>query len=203
MSGTVIDARKKDCPQPVLETRKALKDSRDNKLMVLVDNEAAAENVARMARSMGCEVALEDSGGGEFRLRLTREEGGDDGVDTRPAADPCGTVSKTAVFLASQTIGHGDDDLGRLLMVAFVRTLKELVPRPSNLLLMNDGVKLALEESELIGVLKQLESEGMEVLVCGTCLDFFNVKDRLAVGEVSNMFEMSSRMVEADRVIRP
>jgi selenium metabolism protein YedF len=204
MKEFVVDARGLTCPEPVVRARKALVESAATEITVLVDNDAAAENVARMARMAGCEVAHEDRGG-YFGIVLRRGK-----VAAAPGEPPaasanaarCGETN-AAVFFASATVGHGDDDLGRLLMVAFVKTLKDVVPRPKTLLFMNGGVKLVAEGSELLDALRELEADGAELLACGTCLDFFKLKEELRAGKVSNMFEIASRLVAADRVVRP
>jgi len=192
-----------------MEARKALTETKALEVTVLVDTEAPAENVARMARAMGCDVMFQDEGG-HIAVRLSR--GADQAAlaaslrgapPSREVPDTCSAPQNVAVFFASATIGHGDDDLGRLLMVAFVKTLKSLSPKPRALLFMNGGVKLAAEGSELTEALRELEAAGAELLVCGTCLDFFHLKERLAVGKISNMFEIASRLVAADHVVRP
>jgi selenium metabolism protein YedF len=203
MNQLVVDARGLACPEPVVRARKALLESKATAITVLVDGDAAAENVARMARMTGCEVALEDRGG-HFGVILTRSAAGAAAPgDPAPVEAACCGAAGTAVFFASATVGHGDDDLGRLLMVAFVKTLKSLAPRPKTLLFMNGGVKLVAEGSELVDALKELEADGAELLVCGTCLDFFKLKDKLRAGTVSNMLEIASRLAAADRVVRP
>jgi len=204
MKELVVDTRGLACPEPVVRARKALLEPKATVITVLVDNDAAAENVARMARMTGCEVALEERGG-HFAIVLRRSAGqaaAPTGAGAPVERACCGTAN-VAVFFASATIGHGDDDLGRILMVAFVKTLKGLAPRPRTLLFMNGGVKLAAEGSELVDALRELEAEGAELLVCGTCLDFFKLKEKLRAGKVSNMFEIASRLVAADRVVRP
>lgn len=207
MSTKLVDARGLSCPQPVIETRKVLMDGKAGSVEVIVDNDAASENVARMARSQGCEVRLEDRTDGVIRLLLTREEGTGEGApdkgETEAEANACRIPDNVAVLLSSRTLGEGDEDLGRLLMVAFVKTLEDLVPRPRTLLFMNGGVHHAVEGSELVDVLTALERDGIEIFVCGTCLDFFGLKDSLAVGKISNMFEISSKLVAADRIVRP
>jgi len=196
-----LDARGLACPEPVVRARKALAERAAAEIVVLVDNDAAAENVARMARMTGCEVALEDRGG---HLGVVLRRSAAPAAIGAPTADAARCEGAgVAVLFASATIGHGDDDLGRLLMIAFVKTLKSLAPRPRTLLFMNGGVKLAAEGSELVDALRELEAEGAELLVCGTCLDFYGLKERLRAGVVSNMFEIASRLVAADRVVRP
>jgi selenium metabolism protein YedF len=204
MKEFVVDARGLTCPEPVVRARKALVESAATEITVLVDDDAAAENVARMARMAGCEVANEDRGG-YFGIVLRRSKAAAAaGVPAAASADvACCGEANVAVFFASATVGHGDDDLGRLLMVAFVKTLQNLAPRPKTLLFMNGGVKLVAEGSELLDALRELEADGAELLACGTCLDFFKLKEKLRVGKVSNMFEIASRLVAADRVVRP
>jgi selenium metabolism protein YedF len=202
MNQLVVDARGLACPEPVVRARKVLLESEARSIVVLVDGDAAAENVARMARMTGCEVALEDRGS-HFGVVLTRSTGKAAAAAEPVAATACCGTANTAVFFASATVGHGDDDLGRILMVAFVKTLKSLSPRPKTLLFMNGGVKLTAEGSELVDALRELEADGAELLVCGTCLDFFHLKEKLGAGKVSNMFEIASRLVAADRVVRP
>jgi selenium metabolism protein YedF len=206
MSRTVVDARKKPCPEPVIETRKALGESGSTEIEVIVDRQSAAENVARMARSMGCEVRLEDCGDGDLRVLLSRS--GDrplpaPAIDGAASESGCGEASKVAFFIAADSIGRGDDDLGRALMLTLVSTLKDLVPRPTCAAFMNAGVKLTVEGSSAVQALRELEQLGVELLICGTCLDFYGLEDKLAVGQVSNMLEIASRLVEADRVVRP
>jgi len=209
MADRVVDARGMSCPRPVLETRKALSDEALASLEVLVDNSASAENVSRMARSMGCEVRLEDRDGGDLAVLLERAGGQQGGGAAGPPEEvaeegaACAVPSNLSVLVATETVGRGSDDLGRLLMVAFVKTLAEVVPRPRSLVLMNGGVKLAVEGSELIDAIRRLEGKGIDVLVCGTCLDFFGLSDDLKVGRVSNMFEIASTLAAADRLVRP
>jgi selenium metabolism protein YedF len=204
MTERIVDARGLSCPAPVLETRKALADAAVTELAVLVDNAGSAENVARMARNMGCEVLLEDEGDGLIRLRLSRGIAGKSDPGTGGAiAETCGPGSNVVVLISSETLGHGNDDLGRLLMVGFVKTLKDVVPRPRTLILMNGGVKHAVEGADLVPAIRDLEQRGATVLACGTCLDFFHLKEKLAAGRISNMFEILSALAAADRVIRP
>ena len=202
MKNLVVDARGLACPEPVVRARKALLESGAVEITVLVDSDVAAENVSRMARTTGCEVALEQRVG-HLAIVLCRSSAQAAAPGDPATANACSGSANVAVLLASATIGHGDDDLGRLLMVAFVKTLKNLVPRPRTLLFMNGGVRLVVEGSELVEALKELEAEGAELLVCGTCLDFFDLKKKLRAGKISNMFEIASRLVAADRVLRP
>ncbi|MDD5308143.1 MAG: sulfurtransferase-like selenium metabolism protein YedF [Deltaproteobacteria bacterium] len=194
MTKRIVDARGQSCPGPVIETRKALAEAGLESAEVLVDDDAAAENVSRMARSMGFSVRFEQDPAGYFRLGLEREGAG---------PDACRPAPRVVVLVASPTLGHGDDDLGRILMTAFLKTLKDVSPRPGAIVFVNGGVKLTSEGSDLVEAIRTLEDQGARVLSCGTCLDFYRLKDKLKVGSVSNMFEIASLLVAADRIVRP
>jgi selenium metabolism protein YedF len=206
MTEIKLDVRGKTCPQPVIETRKALDDKSVLKLTVLVDNEAAAENVARTGRSLGCEVKRKAETGNEISIVLTRSESAE--PDKKENADKelegvCGAGSNVAVLISSGVFGSGDDELGRALLHAFIGTLKEVVPRPRTLMFVNGGAPLACKGSEFVKPIRELEKEGIEVLVCGTCLDWFHLEDKVEVGRISNMFDITSALMAADRVVRP
>jgi selenium metabolism protein YedF len=107
------------------------------------------------------------------------------------------------IFLASDTMGSGDDKLGRILMEGFVNTLQEQEAAPDKILLMNGGVRLAAEGSAVLDTLGKLVDRGCEILVCGTCLDYFELKEKLSMGTVSNMYDIQRAMLTASKVVRP
>ncbi len=204
-----VDARGKPCPEPVLAARQAIQGSEGRRVKVLVSSLASAENVTRMARSLGWLARLADGPGqGEYTLHLEPREGAsneaDDGAadEARAEQDSCGTPTRLVVFLPSDRIGEGPEELGRLLAVGFLKTLREVSPRPASLVFMNTGVRLCCEGSEVVEALADLERSGVEILACGTCLDYFGLKEKLAVGRISNMFEIASTLASADRVVR-
>ena len=205
MAQKTVDARGKACPQPVIETRQALADDAVRMVKVLVDNDPAVENVTRTGRSLGCDVQVDDLGNGQAEITLTRGETAPLSSD-RPKAEPVAEgreAPQVAVLMASDTIGRGDDELGRVLTVAFVKTLAAMSPLPKTLVFLNSGVKLTTKGSALVGAIKELEEEGVEVLSCGTCLDFYRLKESLEVGIISNMFDIVSALASADKTIRP
>jgi len=198
-----VDARGKACPQPVLMTRKAILASGADTIRVTVDNEVSADNVRRMARSQGWDAAVE-ARGNDFVVVLTRGSGaGDEALEQEALScgvSPAGV--RVAVFVTSDLFGVGDEELGRILMRSFVKTIKDLDPRPASLIFANAGVRITTEGSDLIDDLKALEAAGAEVLSCGTCLDYYNLKEALRVGRASNMYEIASTLVGADRVVK-
>ena len=188
-----LDLRGRPCPEPVVKTRKAL--ATTDALLVLVDNPASAENVKRMATSMGCSVDTRQKG--ESLFHLTIQKGPD---ETRKT---CETQTWVAVLISSDRFGEGDDELGQKLMKGFIKTLPELDQRPECVIFVNGGVHFVVEGSEVLEALKGLEKNGVQVLACGTCLDHYRIKDKVAVGNISNMLEIASTLASADRVVRP
>ena len=208
MSDETLDLRGQACPIPVVKTRKhLLSKAREGEVRVILDNMGSCENVARMARSMGWEARVEDGEAGQFHLILSggRGKSGQAGVSegrVEGGEDTCRAPAHVVVLIAADTFGQGDPELGSLLMRAFIKTVRELVPRPECLIFLNGGVRITTEGSRVIEALKQLAGEGIEILSCGTCLDFYHLKDKLQVGKGSNMYEIASRLVAADRVVR-
>lgn len=194
----VIDCRGLACPGPVLRAKQALEEAAPGEaIALLVDGEAARENVLRFARGRGAKVKVEETPGG-WKLTLA-PPGTAAQAGPAPAPQPLGA----AVLIASDTLGQGDDKLGAILMEGFVRTLLEQERVPGKLLLMNGGVRLAAQGSPLLPALAALGDRGCEVLACGTCLNYFGLADKLAAGRVSNMLEIQAALLSASSVIRP
>ncbi len=154
-----------------------------------------------MARSQGCRVRIDKQAEGEIHLLI--EPVGAEAPEPQAEAISCGTASRNIVLVSSAGFGEGDAELGAVLMRAFIKTLKEVAPAPVAMFFVNSGVRLTSEGSNLIDDIAELEGRGMDVFSCGTCLDFFGLGDKLAVGKVTNMFEIVSQLSSADRVIRP
>jgi selenium metabolism protein YedF len=189
----VLDCRGKACPVPVLETKKVLEEERPEELRISVDSETSCENVRRFLESRGYRVVVE--GEGEARVLAASRQGLE---GQRPAPE-----KKVVVFIDSETLGQGDDGLGSILMKSFILTLREIEPLPWRIIFMNGGVKLASEGSALLPYLGELGERGVEILSCGTCLDFFSLKEKLRSGRISNMFEIISSFTEATKVLKP
>lgn len=187
-----IDARGLACPQPVILTKNALEEIEEGIIEVIVGNKAASENVARFARSAGCEVKITEEGT-HFLVVIEK------GRDSKKIRE--NSEKTIAIFVSSDTIGRGNDDLGKILSRAFFPTLLEIQSKPNRIIFMNSGVKLTVEGSEVLDKLQELEKSGVELLVCGTCLDFFRIKDKISVGRISNMFEIVSNLIDSDRIV--
>jgi selenium metabolism protein YedF len=199
----ILDVRGKPCPQPVVAARKVLADESPAILRVIVDNPASAENVSRMARGLGRTVRRDREDEGEIHVLVTSGPG-----TATPAAGPSRAVAPrqavgNVVLISSAQLGDGERELGDILMRAFIKTLKEVEPAPQALLFVNSGVWLTTEGSPLLPDLRDLVASGSQVLSCGTCLDYYHLKEKLAVGIVTNMFEIVSLLSDSDRVLRP
>jgi selenium metabolism protein YedF len=197
---TEVDARGLSCPQPVILAKRALAESA-GAVDVIVDNDVARQNVERMADSQGWNAQSEKRGD-DIHVLLTKGEA----VSTRPVARdagvPAAACAHAAVFITSHVFGTGDEELGRVLMRSFIKTLKELDPLPKQLVFANAGVRLTTEGSDLIDDIAELERSGVEVLSCGTCLDYYELTNVLRVGVASNMYQIVTSLFEADKVLK-
>ena len=198
-----IDARGDECPIPVVKTKQAIA-TLENKgvLEVLVDNETAVQNVTKMGQKNGAQVASEKRGDKEYAITLTLSgdapaEGGD-AVSCIPDAR-----GNQVIVVSSNVMGGGDDVLGEKLMKAFIFAVTQQEDLPKAMIFYNGGVKLTTEGSEALEDLKSLEAQGVEIVSCGTCLDFYGLKEKLAVGSVTNMYDIVERMEKASSVIKP
>lgn len=205
-----IDAKGLACPQPVILVRKALAEENLDEIEIIVDNEAARENVLRFLRFSGAAGPVVASRGPVHAISAAvtsamREKAR--GGSPSPACDeeqereaPRKFAGKT-IFFSSDQIGRGDEMLGRLLMKGLLHTIGELDRPPRTLVFMNSGVRLAAEQEETIELLRRIEHRGVEILVCGTCLDYYHLVDKLRVGRVSNLYEITEKFLESADVV--
>lgn len=193
-----IDARGLACPAPVLQTKDAIEGENLNSIEVLIDNEASRQNVSRFLKSQGFEVSVKEREEG-FHVTGRREAGVEPVGLT--AEKPDAEIKKIMVMVANNCMGHGDDELGSKLMVSFLKTIKEMGDELWRLVFVNNGVKLTIDSSEVLSVLKGYEKDGLHILVCGTCLTYFNLLDKKQVGETTNMLDIVTAMQLADKVI--
>ncbi len=198
-----LDARGLACPAPVLMVKEAVENRSLNDMTVLVDNEASKENVSRFlgTRDFTVTASLE---GEVYRINALREGGT---AEAAPAPTPPRKIAadqkqRIMVMAAADRMGSGDDELGRKLMVNFIKTLKEVGGELWRLVLVNSGVKLAIDESPVLEDLLAYEKEGLTILVCGTCLSHFDLMEKKSVGETTNMLDIVTAMQLADKVVR-
>lgn len=205
-----VDARGLPCPQPVILTRRAMREPDADEIVTIVDNETSQRNVSRMAEREGYRVTVEERDEALY-LHLNRPAGDSgDGTASEPDAvgAPNAAVGRAApaagslvVLVASDTLGRGEAELGGILMRSFFHTLGEVQPLPDTIVFLNSGVRLACEGSPVADDLDALCDQGVQLLACGTCLDYLGLKDRLRVGEVSNMYTIAETLLGAGRVL--
>ena len=193
------------CPIPVVKTMKALGDlAGAGTVVTVVDNEAAVRNVTKMAEGKGCSVACEHVGEAYWTLTITCEEAVEVAAG-EPEAATCDVAPRGNVVVAitSEVMGAGDDELGHKLMKGFIYALTQLDELPRTILFYNGGARLTCEGSASFEDLKGLAAAGVEVLTCGTCLDHYGISDKLAVGEVANMYVIAQKLTGTSNVVRP
>jgi selenium metabolism protein YedF len=193
-----LDCRGLACPAPVLQTKELLEKNHPERIKVLVDNEAAKQNVSRFLESRNFMVTVEQDGT-VFRLTGKEGEAPVPGFTPVEAAEP--EKKRIMVMVATDRLGRGDDELGGKLMVSFIKTLKEMGDELWRLVFVNNGVKLTIDGSLVLEDLKGLDKSGIMILVCGTCLDYFHLLDKKEVGETTNMLDIVTSMQVADKVI--
>ena len=189
-----IDCRNMACPTPVVTVKRALEEAAGESVQVLLDAGAPRENVTRFAANRGFAVAETAVEGGYALL-----------ISGRSAESPAAKPEKggaRVMLIASDRLGDGPEELGRLLMKNFIITLLDVAEAPDRMLFVNTGVFLSTEGSEVIEALEKLGNRGVEVLSCGVCLDFFNRREKLAAGSVTNMFTIAESMLRAGSVVR-
>lgn len=194
-----IDARGLACPAPVLQTKAALQDRRPVDVRVMVDNSAAAQNVKRFLESQQYAARIEENAG-NFVVIGQGEPLPDTTPETPPAVEES-SAQKIMVMAATDRMGFGDDELGQKLMLSFIKILKEMGPELWRLVLVNNGVKLTIDGSPALADLRELEQNGVMILVCGTCLTHFNLLEKKQVGQTTNMLDIVVAMQLADKVV--
>ncbi len=194
-----------ECPEPVMRCREFLSVSHPPQFMVMVDNEASVENVERFLKKSHYHVSITQESPQKWLLHATNKD---------PSSEPQTQTAvlgydskkhdiKTLVIIASLTFGHGDDNLGVKLMENFITTLPELGENLWKIILLNGGVKFATTEGKVLEALKRMSESGVEILVCGGCLEYYSIKNMKKIGETTNMLDVVTAIDLADKVIRP
>jgi selenium metabolism protein YedF len=197
------DVRDLACPGPVLKLR-GLLDEGEREIQFHVADDLCRSNVTRFAASRSITTDVEPLDDGTFVVRF--QAGDAENAGPAAASEPktaTAVAGPTVVQVAADIMGTGNDELGALLLRSFIKTLPELETIPDAIIFYNAGVKLCCKGSLLLDDLRALESSGIEIIACGTCLNFFELADRLAVGRVTDMLEIAGILADAGRVVRP
>jgi selenium metabolism protein YedF len=202
MENKTVDARGMVCPKPLIMTKTALSELTPGQSMtVLIDNETSKQNIERFLQDNGA-ISSTTEKNGVYTLTVTKGEG----LLSYPEAELyCAPPLKKSyvILFRNDRLGTGPDELGSILIKTFINTIKEVSPLPTTMIFYTNGIHLAVEGSPVLAPLKELESRGVSILVCGTCLDYFNKKADLRVGKISNMFTILETLSGAGHLIEP
>ena len=201
----IIDCKGMACPLPVVNAKKAAEELHTGDVLtVLVDNEIAVQNLTRLAEHKGFPVSAQKNNEKEYAVTMQIAGAASQEAVTEEITCAVDTRRKgMLVVLSANVMGTGDPKLGTSLMKAFVFALTKQDQLPDTILCYNTGAYLTCEGADTLEDLKLLESEGVTILTCGTCLDFYGLKEKLAVGGVTNMYDIVERMESAAQIIKP
>jgi selenium metabolism protein YedF len=197
-----IDVKGKQCPMPLIETKKALKESSENeRFKILIDNPTSAKNVTHFLNDN--QISFSETKNGALIEIIVHNEGKNlEEVDETAYCTIENPPSENfVVLMAKDRLGEGSDELGEALAGAMINTLKAIEPLPAKIIFMNSGINLVVKGSLVINDLKFLQDKGVEMIVCGTCLDYFGKMDELVVGRLSNMLDIVQSMKDAQKVL--
>jgi selenium metabolism protein YedF len=203
---TQLDMMGNPCPIPVIRARKELEKPDSDGVLVLVDNIVAVQNLEKMAKGLGYVFSYESDGDALFRVSI-----GKDGAsmpravpipkDTLLAAPAQDKTDGVTVLITKDMMGDGSEELGRILIKGFIFSLTELPVLPKAVIFLNSGVRLAVEGSNTLADLQKLSDAGATILACGTCLNYYSLTEKLAVGEVTDMFGITGHLAAPGKLI--
>ncbi len=200
MKEIIVDTRGRPCPEPVVLTKQALEETAEGTIVVLTDTTNARDNIVRLAQSQGCEVLVADAAAGYSRITIAKKAG------EKPCADfsvvPCAAPEKQTVYVFDNDYIGSNRELGKILVHGFMNAALSLPHSNTTIILISNGVKLATAGSYALDVFNKLCEQGISILICGTCLDFFKLRDKVQVGTISNAFEIMQRMTNAANTIK-
>lgn len=211
MANVVVNAIGDQCPIPVVKATRALKNMTEAGIVeVHVDNEIAVQNLTKLANTWKVESSAEKKEEKLFVVTMKVEKPFPQEKAPLPytaSGEECPTCTpdrrkNTVVAIASDHMGHGNDELGKILMKGFIYALSQLDDLPQTILFYNGGATITTEGSASLEDLKTMEAQGVEILTCGTCLDYYGLKDKLAVGSVTNMYTIVEKLNNADKIIK-
>lgn len=189
----IIDCKGLKCPQPVINTKKYFDSIEEGQATIVVDNEVSKNNVSKFSESNGFKREVEEKDG-LYYISISKEKSSCEQMNFNE--------KKLTIVVTNDKLGLGDDRLGITLMKSYFYALSESDTLPSDLLFLNAGVKLTTEGSDCLDSIKKLQERGVNILSCGTCLDFYNLKEKLVIGEITNMYTIIEKMNSADKTIK-
>lgn len=197
----ILDARGLTCPLPVINTKKELEGVNiGENIEVIVDNEIAVQNLTKFANVQGFPVSSSKVSDDEFHVNISK---GEKAVEEEEVICEPNKKDNFVIVISSDKMGEGNEVLGHKLLKAFIFAVTKQDKLPKTMLFYNMGAHMTCEGSEVIEDLKLLESEGVGIMTCGTCLDFYGIKEKLCVGTVTNMYDIAETMEKASKIIKP
>ena len=199
----IVNCKGLICPMPLIETKKAIKESNiGDDILVEIDNETSFNNLSHFLNDNGLtfEYTKEAS---DYRLTFKVKELQTRIEEHKSEYKPRPNTGNYIIVLSSNYMGSGNDDLGKLLLKGFINTIDQLESLPQEIICYNSGVTLAMKGSDTAQSLKNIESQGIEITLCGTCVDFFGLKDNLEVGSISNMLYIAGKLSSDTRIVKP
>lgn len=190
-----IDARGQACPRPVILTKKELDNLLEGSVTTIVDNEVAKENVSKLAQSLGLSFSVDKKSEVEYHIHIVKGE-----ANKIIKEEISVKLEKNTIAIGSNKMGQGEEELGKILMKSFIYTVSQTEPYPENIVFFNSGVYLTCEDSPVLDDLKALKSKGVDIQSCGTCLDYYNLKEKLKIGGISNMYSIYEKMKLANTI---
>lgn len=193
----IIDCKGLNCPMPVINTKKYFDGIENGVAIVIVDNEVAKNNVEKFAGSNGYSFESENKDDNLFEIKITKGEA--KGI-VKENEYLINEKQPLTIIISSEELGSGSSELGTALMKSYLFALSEAEVIPENLIFINGGVKLVVEESLVLESIKKLKEMGTNVQSCGLCLDFYKLKDKIAVGEITNMYAIVEMMNRSNTI---
>ncbi|MGL4796585.1 MAG: sulfurtransferase-like selenium metabolism protein YedF [Paraclostridium sp.] len=190
-----LDARGLACPKPVINTKKELDKIEKGIVATIVDNDIAKENILKLAKSMNYEAEVTKSESGIIIIEVVK---GENFVVEKKIEE---SLDDTCIYINSDKMGTGNDELGEVLIKGYIYTLTESKPYPKSIVFVNSGIKLTTINEATVENLTILEDAGVEILSCGTCLDYYGLKENLKVGNVTNMYNIVELMNKSSKTI--
>lgn len=205
-----VDLRGMTCPAPVIKTKKLFDDQNVTTVEAMVDDDVCVNNLQRLAKTLKANFSVQDRGG-HFAVTLDRsgsaiqqtEGGHTDPTPAKSLHNSAPAQTGTILFIASDTLGKGEEEFSRTLLNLFLQTIFDSGLQPRAILLINSGVTLLARESQTLKVLNDLKNAGCEVLACGLCVDFYQLKEQIPREQITNMFAIAEYLFAAEKVIQP
>ena len=200
-----VNAMGEPCPIPVVKTKKVIEEIKEQGGIVetFVDNEIAVQNLTKLGKGSGYSVTSEKLEEKKFCVEIQVQAGAEDQTQEEATCIPDSRKKNTVVVISSSCMGEGDPELGTALMKSYIYALSQQDQLPATILFYNGGVKLACEDAPTLEDLKSMEAQGVEILACGTCLNFYGLSEKLQVGTVTNMYVIAEKMSQASLIIKP